>query len=367
MANAIVGQMLNGGVVKGGSGLKLRYGIRLTRATMDLDTACKGDLLEFIENLSQSLRGGWCGFSGTIVKRNPAKPRNVPPQYVMQPYAVRLAYNGQAWCTVDLEIGFNELGDADESDFALSDEVAQIFTSLGFPVPDAVPLMKCEYQIAQKLHGASAPSSKRAHDLIDLQLITSQNTIDLAKTAAICRQLFKYRRKQPWPATITKNENWDSHVMFVVEKDAKKVYRTKNQLEYIGYWEKEAAELRDALSGHGFESVTHQAERLKRIEMIKLNIGEFLSKVADANNPSEKEAIRAVIDRIQIAARRNSALTLQNVILSMLKKPHTVNDISKELDRSASTIRRHTKALRDKGAIEMTATGRTKQYQATRK
>ena len=90
MANAIVGQMLNGGVVKGGSGLKLRYGIRLTRATMDLDTACKGDLLEFIENLSQSLRGGWCGFSGTIIKRNPAKPRNVPPQYVMQPYAVRL-------------------------------------------------------------------------------------------------------------------------------------------------------------------------------------------------------------------------------------------------------------------------------------
>lgn len=166
---------------------------------------------------------------------------------------------------------------------------------------------------------------------------------------------------------VMKNENWDSHVMFVVEKDAKKVYRTKNQLEYIGYWEKEAADLRDALSGHGFESVIHQAERLKRIEMIKLNIGEFLSKVADANNPSEKEAIRAVIDRIQIAARRNSALTLQNVILSMLKKPHTVNDISKELNRSASTIRRHTKALRDKGAIEMTATGRTKQYQATRK
>ena len=64
MANAIVGQMLNGGVVKGGSGLKLRYGLSLTRATMDLDTACQGDIPAFAEKLSQSLEIGWCGFPG---------------------------------------------------------------------------------------------------------------------------------------------------------------------------------------------------------------------------------------------------------------------------------------------------------------
>lgn len=45
MANAIVGQMLKGGVVKGGSGLKLRYGTSITRATMDLDTDKPLDLL----------------------------------------------------------------------------------------------------------------------------------------------------------------------------------------------------------------------------------------------------------------------------------------------------------------------------------
>ena len=114
MANAIVGQMLHGGVVKGGSGLKLRYGTSITRATMDLDTACRGEVSEFTGQLSESLKRGWSGFTGTVVKRNPAKPRNVPPQYVMQPYAVRLSYNGQPWCTVDLEIGFNELGDAEQ-------------------------------------------------------------------------------------------------------------------------------------------------------------------------------------------------------------------------------------------------------------
>ena len=49
IANAIVGQMLCGAVVKGGSGLKLRYGMSCTRATVDLDTACSGDIPQFIE------------------------------------------------------------------------------------------------------------------------------------------------------------------------------------------------------------------------------------------------------------------------------------------------------------------------------
>jgi len=210
MANAIVGQMLNGAVVKGGSGLKLRYGLSLTRATMDLDTACQGDIPAFAEELSQSLKSGWCGFSGTVVKRDPAKPRDVPPQYVMQPYAVRLTYNGQPWCTVDLEVGFNELGDAEESDFALSDEVAQIFTALGFSIPDAVPLMKCEYQIAQKLHGLTEPESKRAHDLIDLQLILDHSQVDFAKVSQICRRLFSFRRMQPWPPRVVKGADWET-------------------------------------------------------------------------------------------------------------------------------------------------------------
>ena len=70
--------------------------------------------------------------------------------------------------------------------------------------------MKLEYQVAQKLHGASERGSKRAHDLIDLQLIASLNAIDLVQTASICRKLFRYRRKQPWPTPIEKNENWDA-------------------------------------------------------------------------------------------------------------------------------------------------------------
>lgn len=208
MANAIVGQMLNGAVVKGGSGLKLRYGMSCTRATMDLDTACRGDISLFIADFSARIKEGWNDFTGEVVQRNPATPRLVPQQYVMKPYAVRLMYKGQSWCTVDLEVGFNEIGDADVPEQALSPEVADIFIRLGFPVPDSVPLMKCEHQIAQKLHGLTEHESQRVHDLVDIQLIVDRTPIDLVETRRICERLFAFRRLQPWPPTVSVGENW---------------------------------------------------------------------------------------------------------------------------------------------------------------
>ena len=96
IANAIVGQMLCGAVVKGGSGLKLRYGMSCTRATVDLDTACSGDIPQFIDTLAARLKDGWNDFTGEVVRRNPATPKDVPQQYVMKPYAVRLMYKGQS-------------------------------------------------------------------------------------------------------------------------------------------------------------------------------------------------------------------------------------------------------------------------------
>lgn len=210
MANAIVGQMLCGAVVKGGSGLKLRYGMSCTRATVDLDTACSGDIPQFIDTLAARLKEGWNDFTGEVVRRNPATPKEVPQQYVMKPYAVRLMYKGQSWSTVDLEVGFNEIGDADDSEYALSGEVAEIFTRLGFPVPDSIPLMKCEFQVAQKLHGLTEQNSRRAHDLIDLQLIVERTPIDLAETRRICERLFAFRRLQTWPPRIVMRQEWES-------------------------------------------------------------------------------------------------------------------------------------------------------------
>lgn len=46
MANAIVGQMLPDGAVKGGSAIKLRFGESVTRFTTDLDVARAHDLID---------------------------------------------------------------------------------------------------------------------------------------------------------------------------------------------------------------------------------------------------------------------------------------------------------------------------------
>lgn len=211
MANAIVAQMIGNGVVKGGSGLRFRYGEKLTRATMDLDTAWKTDLDEFLKQLESRLEAGWNGFSGTITILRQNSPRGIPFEYVMQPCDVKLKYRGMPWCTVALEVGHNEIGDADAYDSIEVPEVlSALFDFLSLPKPSPIPAMRLEYQVAQKLHGVSAPSSKRAHDLIDLQLIMSNGILDMELVGAICRRLFKYRKGQQWPPVIVKGSGWDA-------------------------------------------------------------------------------------------------------------------------------------------------------------
>ena len=118
MANAIVASMLPDGVVKGGSALKMRFGEESTRFTTDLDTATATDPAAYAAQLDSRLRSGWEGFSGRVVERDPASPDGIPEQYVMQPYDVKLDYLGKPWCTVPLEVGHNEIGDADAADWA---------------------------------------------------------------------------------------------------------------------------------------------------------------------------------------------------------------------------------------------------------
>ena len=211
MANAIVAQMIGEGVVKGGSGLRFRYGDRRTRATMDLDTAWKTELDAFLKTLRERLAEGWCGFSGELRVLRQASPRGIPFEYVMQPCEVKLSYLARAWYTVQLEVGHNEIGDADEREMVeVPGTLAELFEFLAMPKPAPLPMMRLEYQVAQKLHGASAPGSRRAHDLVDLQRIMADGGIDLEKTAQLCRQLFRYRKVHEWPPRIVKGEEWES-------------------------------------------------------------------------------------------------------------------------------------------------------------
>lgn len=211
MANAIVAQMIGEGVVKGGTGLKFRYGESMSRVTMDLDTAWRTGLDEFLKGLKSRLAAGWNGFSGEVIVRRQGSPKGIPFDYVMQPCDVKISYLGRPWYTVQLEVGHNEIGDADAFDLVEVPKVlVDLFAFLSIPAPSAIPAMRLEFQIAQKIHGASAPSSKRAHDLIDLQLIMNNAAPDLHEANKICRQLFKYRKVHAWPPKVVKGDGWDA-------------------------------------------------------------------------------------------------------------------------------------------------------------
>lgn len=209
IANAIVGQMMPDGVVKGGSALKVRFGDVATRATTDLDAARKDELQTFLDDFSEALAEGWSGFTGRIVPRPPAQPDNVPAPYLMQPFDIKLGYLGIPWCTVPFELGHDEIGDADEPDMVVAKDASELLVKLGFPELDPIPVMPLHHQIAQKLHGVSEPGSKRAHDLIDLQVIVIRGKVDYALTKITCERLFRYRNTHAWPPTIVRNEGWD--------------------------------------------------------------------------------------------------------------------------------------------------------------
>ena len=216
MALVVVGQMLPGGVIKGGSAMALRYG-RGTRFTLDLDAARVQSLARFRSDFEESLAEGWAGFAGRLVEKAAPRPPAVPTAYVMQPFDVKLDYRGRPWCTVKFELGHNEIGDADEPEFQLADDMAGLFTEVGLEAPKPVPVMRADHQVAQKLHAVSGEGSERARDLVDLQLLDKGEDLDLGQVAATCLRLFEYRRQQAWPPSIVAGEQWDTLYADAVE------------------------------------------------------------------------------------------------------------------------------------------------------
>ncbi len=210
IANTVVGQFLPDGVVKGGSALRFRYGLENTRVTVDFDTAHRNRLEDFIDTIASGLRVGWSGFSGDVVRREPASPRDIPPQYVMQPFDIKLRYYRQPWCTVRLEVGYDEIGDAQTAEPFISPDILDVFKTLCLEQPKPVPLMPLPHQVAQKLHGLSDFGCNRAHDLVDLQLILAHGGLDFVETRRIAERLFANRRRQDWPPQVVKGDKWDT-------------------------------------------------------------------------------------------------------------------------------------------------------------
>lgn len=75
--------------------------------------------------------------------------------------------------------------------------------------------MPVEHQIAQKLHACTYVNPKtnrndRAHDLVDLQILEQEETIDYAELREIGTRLFASRRAHEWPPTVVEHDDWNT-------------------------------------------------------------------------------------------------------------------------------------------------------------
>lgn len=214
LANVVISQLLPAGVVRGGTAMRIRAGVH-ARFSTDIDAVRAEDLDidEYVDQLRHNLERGWQGFHGVVEALEAFAPSNVPDEYVMRPFRIRLSYIDRPWLNLLFELGHDEIGAAEVPELCMSDDITAMFGTLGLSRPSPVPLLAVEHQIAQKLHACTAPtmppkSNERVHDLVDLQLLLQVSAVDFAKARRACTRLFKARREHAWPPTVCLMSGW---------------------------------------------------------------------------------------------------------------------------------------------------------------
>lgn len=216
VANTVVGQMIPAGVVKGGTGIKLRVGEGLSRFTPDFDLSRPPDMAleDYVDALQERLAEGWGGFIGAVEAVDSRQPRGIPEAYVMVPYRIALSYQSRHWLSVTFELGHDEVGSTSHYERRMAGDILALFDELGLPAPEPVPVMALDHQVAQKIHACTSVGPRggndRAHDLVDLQIIEQEEDLDLEAVGVTARRLFISRRAQEWPPVIVAHEGWDT-------------------------------------------------------------------------------------------------------------------------------------------------------------
>ena len=123
---------------------------------------------------------------------------------------------------------------------------------------------------------------------------------------------------------LMKDEGWNQRVMYIVEDNARGIYKVQEQLDYIKYWKEKEEKLAEELKALDPAETMYQAEELRKIRLIKLHIGELIEKVCTVNNPDAKDAIAAVVNRVLPSSTGNTT------------DPKTNNDDNEENKKQAS-------------------------------
>lgn len=212
VASTIAMQMIPDGAAKGGGAIRHRVSEAEARLTTDLDfaRATGMDLDNFVDAYSDRLEIGWAGFTGVLKAEKSKRPDDIPVEYVMDRFSVKLRYLGQPYCSVMLELVHAEIDSTEAAVERLGTDVSAIFEEIGLPQPAPVRVISAEHQIAQKLHACTGEAAGgRAHDLIDIQILAAIEDIDHAEIGRIGRRLFAYRQRHAWPPVVVPYEGWE--------------------------------------------------------------------------------------------------------------------------------------------------------------
>lgn len=98
---------------------------------------------------------------------------------------------------------------------------------------------------------------------------------------------------------LMKDENWDKSVMYVVTDDARGIYDTCKQLDYIEFWTEKASQLEKGIAKLPPALTVEQSKELKKIKAIEANIGTFMAKVKSTNNPNMDVVIDEIVKRVR--------------------------------------------------------------------
>jgi hypothetical protein len=212
VASTVALQMVPDGAAKGGGAIRHRVSEIEARLTSDLDfaRATGMDLDTFVDAYSDHLEIGWSGFTGVLKAEKSKRPDDVPDEYVMDRFSIKLKYQGQPYCSVMLELVHAEIDSTDVAVERLGTDIAAIFDEIGLPQPAPVRVISAEHQIVQKLHACTGEAAGgRAHDLVDIQILAAIEDIDHVEIGRIGRRLFAYRQRHDWPPVVVPYEGWE--------------------------------------------------------------------------------------------------------------------------------------------------------------
>jgi len=148
-------------------------------------------------------------FTGTLKAEKSKRPDDVPVEYVMDRFSIKLRYLGQPYCSVMLELVHAEIDSTEAAVERLGTDINAIFEEIGLPKPAPVRVISAEHQIVQKLHACTGEAaSGRAHDLIDIQILAAIEDIDHAEIGRTGRRLFAYRQRHQWPPVVRPFDGW---------------------------------------------------------------------------------------------------------------------------------------------------------------